>query len=132
MPVRISTLVASLLLLTLMAACRTDDPTVVESPAVTPTASSTAAAAKAAFIPGLSEANAAILDSCLAGQNSACDRAQEPERLNDGNFSRMNAACAEGNQDACLLMDRLVEAELRMHCAEGDELKCVSPSPSQG
>lgn len=126
---RLHPLMLVVLLLVLMAGCEREDPTVIESPTGSP--SSTAAPAKvAAFIPGLSEGNATILDSCLAGQNSACDRAQEPERLNDGHFSRINAACTEGNQDACLLKDRLVEAELRLHCAEGDESACISPTPS--
>lgn len=32
----------------------------------------------------------------------------------------MNAACSQGNQDACKLKGRLVEAKLRMDCADGD------------
>jgi hypothetical protein len=128
--VRIHPLVLVIALLALLAGCVREDPTVVESPTGSP--SSTAAPARVgAFVPDLSEGNTAILDSCLAGENAACDRAQEPERLNDGHFSRINAACTEGNQDACLLRDRLVQAELRMHCAEGDESACVTtPTPS--
>lgn len=125
MPARICTLVITILVLALAAACSAEDPSVAESPSAG--APSTAAPPKVAdFIPGLSAGNAAILDSCLAGENAACDRAQEPERLTDGHFSQINAACAEANQDACLLRDRLVEAELRMHCAEGDVSACTS------
>lgn len=51
--------------------------------------------------------------SCHGGDDAACDKAQEPGRLEDGHFSKMNAACDQGNQDACKLRDRLVEAELR-------------------
>lgn len=132
----------AVMMFALLGACGSDDPVIEGSPtgAATPSASPSpgataasptgAAPAKtAAFIPGLSAENASILDSCLAGADAACDRAQEPERLNDGHFSRINAACTSGNSDACTLKDRLVEAELRMHCADGDVSACVTPSP---
>lgn len=41
----------------------------------------------------------------------------------------MAAACDQGNQDACKLKERLVEAELRVHCADGDASACVTPAP---
>jgi hypothetical protein len=82
----------------------------------------------AAFIPGLSNETVSILDSCLAGDDGACDRAQEPGRLTDHDFSQLNAACTAGTKDACSLKDRLVAAELRMHCAEGDQAACKKPN----
>ena len=136
---KIRLLVPAVLVFALLGACDGGDPAIEGSPIAgtptpaspTPAASPSAAApAKvAAFVPGLSAENVSILDSCLAGDDAACDRAQEPERLNDGNFSRMNAACESGNSDACKLRDRLVEAELRMHCADGDVSACVTPTP---
>ena len=138
---KIRLLAAAVLIMTLLAACgdganpsvaESASPTASASPAASPTAGGSASAAPArvaAFVPGLSAENVSILDSCLAGDDGACDRAQEPERLTDTNFTRINAACSSGNQDACNLKDRLVEAELRMHCANGDVTACVTPTP---
>ena len=102
---KIRLLAAAVLMLTLLAACGdganpslaespapSASPAASASPAISPTAggSPSAAPAKvAAFVPGLSAENVSILDSCLAGDDAACDRAQEPERLTDTNFTRI-------------------------------------------
>jgi hypothetical protein len=131
-------LIPALLLFALPAACGGDDPTVPESPAASaseeasPTAGATPTTTPAditAFLqPGLAAETVALLNSCHRGDNAACDKAQEPGRLEDGHFSKMTVACDQGNQDACKLKDRLVEAELRMHCADGDASACVTPT----
>jgi hypothetical protein len=131
-------LVPAVLVFALLAACGGDDPAIEGSPSASASeeASPTAGAIPTAtpvditaFLqPGLTEETVALLNSCHGGDNAACDGAQEPGRLEDGHFSRMNAACNEGNQDACRLRDRLVEAELRIHCAGGDASACVTPT----
>lgn len=132
-------LVPAVLMFALLAACGGDDPAIEGSPsasaseeaspigAATPTI--TPADITAFLQPGLTEETVTLLNSCHAGDNAACDKAQEPGRLEDGHFSKMNAACDQGNQDACKLRDRLVEAELRIHCADGDASACVTPTP---
>jgi hypothetical protein len=133
-----------LALLVLATACSKSTPSSGGSPATTapeqtaspatsmtapPAASTTAPPAVAtALIPGLSAETIAILDSCLAGSDTSCDKAQEPGRLNDSNFSRLNEACTRKAAGACELKQRLVEAELRMHCNQGDKSSC-QPGP---
>lgn len=140
MPVaKLRILLVTVLMMALLAACDNDDPVVDESPTPAETASPTATASPSpsapasvsSFIPGLSAENVALLDACLAGDDAACDKAQEPERLNDSNFSSINQACTAGNQQACLLKQRLVEAELRLRsqCDQGVALACVTPLP---
>jgi hypothetical protein len=134
-------LVPAVLTIALLAACSGDDPAIEGSPSASaseeasPTTGATASPAATpaditAFLqPGLTAETVALLNSCHGGDNAACDKAQEPGRLEDGHFSKMTAACEQGNQDACKLRDRLVEAELRIHCADGDASACVTPTP---
>lgn len=138
---RLRLLVLTFLMFGALAACRGDDPVIEGSPpasasapaSATPSGAATPATTPAditAFLqPGLTEETVSLLNSCHEGDNADCDKAQEPGRLEDGHFSKMTAACNQGNQDACKLMDRLVEAELRIHCAEGDASACVTPTP---
>jgi len=107
-------------------AIKSPTPATTQSTAVSPSLSPAPSAPSlvAAFLPGLNSETVAILDACLAGDNAACDRAQEPGRLNDSNFSRLNQACTQAKEGACKLKDRLVAAELRLHCKEGDQAAC--------
>lgn len=101
-------------------------PTTTQSSSASPKPSPAASpvALVSAFLPELNPETVAILDACLAGDDTACDTAQEPGRLNDSNFSRLNQACKQAKDGACRLKDRLVEAELRLHCKEGNQGAC--------
>jgi hypothetical protein len=69
-------------------------------------------------VPFLSEATNQLLRSCKAGNDASCDAAQQPGVLDDGAFSYFHRLCSGGDRTYCVLLDRLVEAELRMHARE--------------
>jgi hypothetical protein len=70
-------------------------------------------------VPFVDENTNQLLRSCAAGNDASCDAAQVPGVLDDGAFSFFHRRCNGGDRTYCVLLDHLVEAELRMHAEEG-------------
>jgi hypothetical protein len=90
-----------------------DDAPTTTSPSTTMTSSPVVA------VPFVAESTNQLLRSCAAGNDASCDAAQVPGVLDDGVFSFLHRQCSGGDRTYCVLLDHLVEAELRMHEAGG-------------